>query len=175
MDWASSKGRALGTAFPSLGTLKGSLLIFIRLGESWYLSYWKITCHRLTPSWGHSESLHPPTQWSFISEVVPAPPSVYTFRYPIREALIPEPSRKASRSLNLHTCSEPSATSEPVPIQGSVSCLREGEHGPAQPPQPCWGEPNPTVFNSTRTWNDVILLYVPANPSLSLLTTSLLE
>lgn len=27
---ASSKGRAPGTAFPSLGTLKGSFLIFIR-------------------------------------------------------------------------------------------------------------------------------------------------
>lgn len=64
MDWASGKGRPPGTASPSLGTLKGSLLIFIRLGESWYLSYSKITCHRLTPSPGHSESLHPPTQWS---------------------------------------------------------------------------------------------------------------
>lgn len=96
-----------------------------RQGESWYLSYLEITCHRLTPSWGHSEP--PPSHtMGFISEVVPAPPSVYTFRYPIREALIPEPSRKASRSLNLQARSEPSATSAPCGIQGSVSCLPGG-------------------------------------------------
>lgn len=62
----------------------------------------------------------------FIWEVVPAPPSVYTFRYPIREALIPKPSRNASRSLNLHTCSEPSATSEQFPDpREHMSCLLE--------------------------------------------------
>lgn len=62
----------------------------------------------------------------FIWEVVPAPPSVYTFRYPIREALIPKPSRNASRSLNLHTCSEPSATLEQFPDpREHMSCLLE--------------------------------------------------
>lgn len=135
----------------------------------------------------------------FISEVVPAPPSVYTFRYPIREALIPKPSRKASRSLSLHKRSKPWAASQPWST-ASKACRAAG--GGRQLHAGTWNCAAPwnctaitaqprgnkahrqerntsemakytvleTSAGSASTWNNAILQNVPASPSLSLLT-----
>lgn len=100
----------------------------------------------------------------FISEVVPALPSAYIFRYPTRDALIPKPCRKASRSLSLHRSSKPWAASEPWSKATCVLLLEEEgscaqPRGTVQLPWPSWGEPNltgrkrtPLRSHSTQFW-----------------------